>query len=48
MTEKNRYEIVYDSDFIIADPVELSTLCVFYDKVHLPACEVQASKNAGI
>ena len=36
MTEKNRYEIVYDSDFIIDDPVELSTLCVFYDKVWLP------------
>ncbi len=36
MADKNSYEIAYDSDFIIDDPVELSTLCVFYDKVYLP------------
>ena len=36
MAEKRLYEIVYDSDFIIDDPSELSTLCVFYDKVYLP------------
>ena len=36
MADKKPYEIVYNSDFIIDDPVELSTLCVFYDKVYLP------------
>ncbi len=54
MANNKPYEIVYDSDFIISDPVELSTLCVFYDKVYLPSYhypslerDVRKSSNTG-
>lgn len=30
------YRIIYNSDLIIRDPRELSTLCVFYDRTYLP------------
>jgi hypothetical protein len=35
MTRKP-YEIIYSSDITIEDPYELSSLCVFYDRVVLP------------
>jgi hypothetical protein len=31
-----RYEVIYNSDLLIADNTVLATTCVFYDKVHLP------------
>lgn len=35
--------IVYNSGIIIRDPFYLSTLCVFYDQISLPACDSDSS-----
>ena len=35
MVEKT-YQIIYGSNIIIRNPVELATLCVFYDQTFLP------------
>src|SRR5689334_16839231 len=36
MSRAHQYEVVYSSDITIEDAHELSSLCVFYDRVFLP------------
>lgn len=40
-----QYEVAYNSDLIIRDPSEASTLCVFYDRVYLPYTDPASSRE---
>jgi hypothetical protein len=44
MTTRPPFEVVYNSDLIIVDPSELSTLSIFYDQVSLPSTTTETSR----
>jgi hypothetical protein len=40
-----RYEVAYNTDLVVADPGELSTLAIFYDQLVLPSTTPESSRS---